>query len=279
MATPNSRELTPYRSSRHFYGAEMRRHRTSAGLSLEDLTTQIPYSRTYLHRVETADSPPPPELSGMLDKAFGTDGHFGRLYELIRQSQEIHPEQYRRSMAIEARARVIEVYGGEIIPGLVQTAAYARALIRVSNPRASAEKIEQMVQARLSRQERLRSETPPQLSVVLSEAALRRPVGGPAAMREQLADLVDVVETPTTVIQVLPFGHGEHGLLGGTLHLMTLDRRTLVAWDEGIATGTLMQDPERVNVCRNKYDLLRSHALPPRETAAFIRSVMEEFST
>ncbi|WP_189935421.1 helix-turn-helix domain-containing protein [Streptomyces sulfonofaciens] len=277
MARP-LRELTPYRSNRDFYGAEMRRHRTGAEMSFDTLAARIPYSKSQLHRVETAEMLPPPGLSAALDRLFGTDGLFDRLSELVRQSQEIHPEQYRRSMRMEARAQLIEVYSGELVPGLLQTAAYAQALFRVSKPQASDEGIQELVAARLSRQERLRSVSPPRLSVILNEAVVRRPVGGPAVMREQLAAVLDVADTRTTVVQLLPFRNGEHALMGGTLKLMTLDDGTSVAWDESIVTGVLLEDEETVCDCRDKYDLLRTYALPPGETASFIRTVMEELS-
>ncbi len=270
-------DLTPYRSNRHFYGSELRRHRSDAELSLDGLAGKIPYSRSQLHRVERAEILPPQGLSGALDREFKTeDDYFQKLHELVRQSQEIHPEQYRRSMEMEARARLIAVYSGEIVPGLLQTGAYARALFRTTLPDTSEEEIEELVAARLSRQERLRSASPPKLSVILNEAVVRRPVGGPAVMRAQLAALVELVDTPTAIVQLLPFDHGEHGLMGGTLKLMTLDDGAVVAWEESILMGSLLEDSESVGARQRQYDLLRSHALPPKQTATFIHSLVKE---
>ncbi len=275
MARP-ARELTPYRSNRHFYGSEMRRYRVKAELSFDGLAAKIPFSRSQLHRVETAEMLPPPGLSKALDQLFETDGIFDRLYELVRRSPEIHPEQYQLSMQMEARAQLIEVYSGQFVPGLLQTKEYVRALLRIGFPEASDEEIEVKVAARLGRQERLRSDSPPHLSVILDEAALRRPVGGPAVMRGQLAALLEWVDTRTSVVQLIPFQRGEHSLLGGTLKLMTLEDGAMVAWEESIDTGTLLEDPKTVRNRKRRYDLLRSHALPPNETASFIRKVMEE---
>jgi transcriptional regulator with XRE-family HTH domain len=270
------RELTPFRSNRDFYGAELRRLRTETGLSLEELAGKIPASRAHLSRVETAQVLPPPGLSTSLDTFFDTGGHFARLEELVRHSLEIHPVQFRRRMELERRARLIREYAGVIVPGLLQIAAYARALFRASNPDASPEEIEDKVAARLGRQELLRANTPPDYACVIDEAVLVRPVGGPAVMREQLARLADAVDTPSTTVQLLPGAHGEHALMGSGLTLLTLDTGLAVAHEEGIEIGTLLEGPAGVTARQRAYDLVRSYALSPKETAEFIRSAMEE---
>ncbi|QLE74058.1 helix-turn-helix domain-containing protein [Streptomyces rectiverticillatus] len=275
MARP-ARKLTPDRSARHLFGADLRHHREAAGMTLEKLAEVVRYSRSHLARIETAEHVPPPDLPARLDEVFGTGEHFVRLYGIARH--EIHPDKYRRLMELEARALVIDEYAGHLVPGLVQTEDYARALFRVSNPKASPDEIEEKVSARLSRQALLRAETPPDLSMVLDEAVIRRPIGGPTVMRTQLANLIELVDTATTIVQVLPFEHGEHALLGGTLKLMTLDDDSTVAYVESIATGELIEDPRTVSIRRRSYDLLRAYALSPSKSADFIRSLMEAFS-
>ncbi|WP_424891251.1 helix-turn-helix domain-containing protein [Streptomyces sp. XH2] len=272
MARP-PRKLTPDRSARHLFGADLRHRREAAGMTLEKLAEVVCYSRSHLARIETAEHVPPPDLPGRLDEVFGTGEHFARLYAIARH--EIHPDKYRRRMELEARARVIDEYAGHLVPGLVQTEDYARALFRVSNPKAVPDEIEEMVAARLSRQALLRAESPPDLSMVVDEAVIRRPIGGPAVMRAQLAALIDLVDTPTTTVQVLPFEHGEHALLGGTLRLMTLDDDSNFAYVESIATGELIEDPQTIRARRRSYDLLRAYALSPSESAAFIRALLE----
>ncbi|KRV47146.1 DNA-binding protein [Wenjunlia vitaminophila] len=268
-----TRTLTPDRSVRHLFGAEARRLREQANMSLEQLADVVNFSKSHLARIELAEYMPPPDLPARLDAAFDTDGLFGRLYSIARR--EVHPDKYRRRMELEARARIIEEYAGHIVPGIVQTEAYARALFLASNPKATADAIEERVAARMSRQEVLRSSPAPDVSIILDEAVIRRPVGGPDVMRAQLSLLIDMVDTPTSVVQVLPFAHGEHGLLGGTLTLMTLDDDTRVAYEESIDTGQLLEDPESVSTRHRAYDLLRAYALSPLQTVAFIRSAME----
>ncbi|KUN97565.1 helix-turn-helix domain-containing protein [Streptomyces caeruleatus] len=271
------RELTPDRSARHLFGAKMRAFRERAGMSLEGLSDVVNISRSHLSRIETAEVMPPPSLPGTLDAAFGTDGIFEELYKLA--SRESHPDQFRRRMELEARARIIDEFSCQLVTGLMQTKDYAHALFQTYDPRRRPEKNEELWQARLSRQALLRADPAPDLSVILDEAVLRRSYGGPAVMRDQLAHLLDLTLTPTSTLQVLPFEHGGHALAGGSLALFTLEDGTQVAWDEGFSDGTLLEDPETVRHRRRAYDLLRASALSPRDSAAFIRSVMEELPT
>lgn len=268
------RELHPDRSARDLYGSEVRRYRNNAGMSLEALSGVVMYSRAHLSRIETAEAIPPPDLSEKLDACFGTDGHFGRLYGVARR--EIHPDQYRRRMELEARAVAIVHYAPFVIPGLLQTERYARAIFTVCNPSAPAGSIDDLVTARLSRRDILKGEKPARLSLILEESAITRTIGGPGVMHEQPRSLLTWVESRSSLVQVLPHSHGAHALLGGTLALWTLDNGTAVAYEESITTGHLIEDPEKIRWWAQACDVLRAYARSPAETAEFIRSVMEE---
>ncbi|MDX3227035.1 helix-turn-helix transcriptional regulator [Streptomyces sp. ME19-01-6] len=271
------RALTPDRSARHLFGSEMRRLREAAGMSLESLAAVTKFSKSSLARFETAEAMIPPELPSMLDAAFGTDGIFEKLYALARK--EIHPDQFRRRMDLETRARIIREYACQIVPGLVQTEGYARAQFEKHNPKATPNEIDELWSARASRQVLLQANPAPDLFYILDEAVIRRHFGDPAVMRAQLARLIELTETPTTVVQVLPFDHGGHALVGGTLTLMTLDSGSQVAYEESITTGTLLEDKKAVAFLQRSYDLLTAHALSPGDSAALIRSTMEALPT
>lgn len=270
---PRPRELSPERSARDLFGSEMRRYREAAGMSLESLATVARYSKSALARFETAETMIPEDLPDRLDEAFGTGGIFRKLYALARK--EIHPDQFRRLMDIESRARLIEEYSGQLVPGLLQTEDYARALFTLHYPRATSDEIEELVAARLGRQAALRADPAPDFFAILDEAVLLRPFGGPAVMRAQLQSLLERTLTPTTVIQVLPFSQGGHAMAGGSVKLMTLPNGTQMVWEEGSVVGTMIEEKNAVVARSRTYDLLRAHALPPQETAAMIRSVME----
>ncbi|MFP8960770.1 helix-turn-helix domain-containing protein [Streptomyces nanhaiensis] len=272
-----TRELDPFRSARDLYGAELRRQRQLAGLSLDRLSEVVNYSKTHLHGIEIAERLPLPPISSKLDAAFGTGGLFEGLWRIVQQ--ERYPDRYRQFMELADQATDIHEYAGHLVPGLLQTEAYARAVLRVGAPEASEEEIERKVALRLERQVRLREPDGPHLWAVLEEAVLRRPVGGPATMRGQLAELLVLAESPHVGIQVLPFAHGEHTLLAAPLTLLHLPGHKVITYFEGRYDGYLAEEPNEVKQHQRAYDLLRASALPPQDSAAMIEAAMEGFNS
>ncbi|WP_258407462.1 helix-turn-helix domain-containing protein [Streptomyces hygroscopicus] len=271
-----AQKLDPAHSARELYGAELRRQRQLAGMSLDRLSDIVNYSKTQLHGVETAERLPLPPLSAKLDAAFGTGGLFEGLWSIIQR--ERYPDRYRRFMELADQATDIHEYAGHLVPGLLQTPAYARALLRVGDPEASGEEIERKVGVRVGRQGRLGEADGPYLWTLLEEGVLRRPVGGPAIMREQLRALLSFAESPRIEVQVIPYAHGEHALLDSTLTLLTLPNATTIAYLESNYSGQLIEDPNEAMKRRRAYDLLRANALSPRESAAMIEAAMEGFN-
>jgi transcriptional regulator with XRE-family HTH domain len=269
------RELTPGASPRHFYGSEIRRHRKLLDMSLAGLADILGYSRVHVSRFETAERPIPPDLPPKLDMAFGTNGTFVVLYELIRN--EIFPDFVRRFMNLAGTAVRIREFSCAMVPGLLQTPAYAFALLRASQATATDQKIQEDVEARLGRQATLAHDKPPHLLVVLDEAVLRRPVGGPKVMAEQLEHLLMVSQSSCVVIQVIPFAHGAHALLGGSLTLLTQADGTQSAYLEGSHTGQLIEDVTAVAGYELAYDLVRANALTQEASAAMIRAAVKEY--
>ncbi|MER7999281.1 helix-turn-helix transcriptional regulator [Streptomyces sp. NPDC095613] len=269
-------ELTPYLSARHYFGSEQRRHRERAKLSLVQLADVLNSSKSTLARVETAELMPPPDLPARLDAAFGTDQHFHGLYELAKR--EAHPDQYRRFMDFEARADIIEVYEPHVLPGLLQSKEYAHALLSCQEE-LTADQAQERVNARLSRQERLRSESPPLRWAIIDESALHRHVGDAKCMRKQLAWLLEQADTAKSKVQVMPLKAGPHPLMGGALNLLTLADGSTVAYEEGIETACLYEDWETVRKWRRRYEVLRANALSLPRSAELIRKAMEDYQT
>ncbi|WP_338714459.1 helix-turn-helix transcriptional regulator [Streptomyces acidiscabies] len=266
--------LTPFLSARHYFGAEMRKDRELAGLSLVQLAGIVASSKSTLARVETAELMPPPDLPAHLDAAFGTGNKYCDLYELAKR--EAHPDQYRRFMDFEARAEGIETYDPQVFPGLLQTREYSTAQFRLREELTS-EKVEELVNARLSRQDLLRSTNPPLRWAIIDEAVLRRPLGGAECMFNQLARLLEHVDTAESKVQVMPFRAGAYYLMGGALHLLALPNSSTVAYEEGIEVGRLYEDRDSVKKWRRRYEVLRSKALPPEDSAELIQQAMEDY--
>jgi hypothetical protein len=216
----------------------------------------------------------PEELPAALDRYFGTDGVFQRLADQIRTSG--FAPQYRKRMEVEPTAVGISEWGPMVVPGLLQTEGYARALLRAGRPRATEKEITRLVTDRMARQSVMRGPLAPDMSVVICESVIRRRIGGAEVMKGQLGVLLKLSAFPTVLLQVLPLSTGESGVLvDGSLSLLTLPDGSLLAYTEGIKSGEVIDDPTAVRRLALAYDAVRTNALPCGESAEAIRTAME----
>lgn len=256
------------------FGSRVRRLRTAAGLTQAELGEKTHVVSTRITQIERSSGAKPTlELARALDAALGADNLLVDLWPYVYR--EAFPDWSRAFMAHSQRAVSIGEYAAQVVPGLLQTEAYARAVLSLDPLLSGEEQLEERVAARLGRQERLASPDRPELWVVLDESVLRRPVGGPAVMREQLARLLEAAAEPRVTVQVLPFDQGGHGTMGGSLTVLTLPDGSEVAYTEGADYGQLTEDPAEVSRYSLIYDRLRAVALPPLMSLDMIRSVME----
>ncbi|WP_320778405.1 helix-turn-helix transcriptional regulator [Streptomyces sp. CRN 30] len=257
------------------FGARVRRLRTAAGLTQAELGARVHVVSTRITQVERASGAKPThELARALDSVLGADNLLVELWPYVYR--EAFPNWSRAFMAYSERAVSIGEYAAHVVPGLLQTEAYARAVLNLDVLLTGQDQLEERVTARLSRQDRLRSSDRPDLWVVLDEAVLRRPVGGRGVMREQLARLLDAAAEPHITVQVLPFEQGEHESMGGSLTALTLPDGSEVAYTEGADYGQLIEEPTDVSRYKLIYDRLRAAALPSRMSLDMIRSVMKD---
>ncbi|WP_143657892.1 helix-turn-helix domain-containing protein [Embleya scabrispora] len=257
----------------HRFGLAIRAQRERMGLTLADMAAAYGYSTSTWSRYENG-SPIPPELPAKLDELMGTHGMFAVLWDMIKN--ERWPNRYRDYMRLEDGAREIAEYAPYVVPGLLQTPEYARALFQAVNPDATADTIESMVDLRMSRQARLRSSDPPYVSAVLDETVIRRAVGGSAVLCAQLEALLPLVDTSRTLLRVAPLARGAHAALGAPLIILGLPDGGQVAYLEGLVNGQLLEDPDTVRARRRSYDRVSAEALTPGESAALITAVIKE---
>ncbi|MFD7064232.1 helix-turn-helix domain-containing protein [Streptomyces sp. NPDC059906] len=273
---PAPKELDPSASLPALYGVKLRKLRVRAGLTQRGLGDLIPIAHSRIAQFELGKETPPEDVNTKLDALLEADGDLIDLWGHIRRTPI--PDWARKFVEYEARAVKMLKYMAHAVPGLLQTEPYAGALLRISRPRDTDAEIEELVATRLERQAILRRGTPPLLWCILDEAVIRRPVGGRAVMREQLAHVLSLARTPHVVVQLLPFAQGEHPVMGGSLTLLGPGRGADVAYIESSHSGELVEAPEEVAAYALAYDLLQAKALPPDESLALIRSAMEEFS-
>ncbi|MEV1289390.1 helix-turn-helix transcriptional regulator [Micromonospora sp. NPDC049679] len=210
---------------------ELRGLRSAAGLTREEVSAQTGINVATLYRIETAKVRPQKRtLIALLDKYGVTDeDRRSELVALSRQAAQLGwlqpyeselPEQYMTYISFEAEARSVRNYEGLFVPGLLQTEAYARAVITGVLPLAGQQQIQDRVDVRVQRQASLRRKTPLRLWAVLDEAALHRTVGGPGVMKEQLEQLIRAAEEPHVTLQVIPFEAGAHPGMPGSFVVM-----------------------------------------------------------
>ncbi|MFF4603563.1 helix-turn-helix domain-containing protein [Streptomyces sp. NPDC001339] len=258
-----------------FFGSELKRRREAAKLTQQQLGERVICSGSYIGQLEAAIRKPQLDMAERLDAELTTDGLFARMCEeLINNSP--HADYFTEAAHLEGLAVTIREYAPMFVPGLLQTPAYARAVVLAAQPLAPEEEVERLVTARCERARILDHPTDPLLWAVLDESVIRRKVGGAAVMREQLQHIVDLVRRRRIVIQVLPLDAVP--ALTGMLNLMTFEEGPPVAYIEAPKTGNLLDDPARVTQCELRYDLVRATALSPEASLALIESVAEEYA-
>ena len=267
--------IDPSASMAALFGARVRRLRTAAGLTQAELGERTHVVSTRITQIERASGAKPTlELARALDAALGADDLLVELWPYVYR--EAFPDWSRKFMALSERAVAVRQYAAHVVPGLLQTEEYARAVLSVGRTLGGPEQLEERVSLRMGRQERLAAADRPELWVILDEAVLRRPIGGREVMSEQLTRLLTSAREPHVTLQVLPFDQGEHDAMGGSLSLLTLPDGAEAAYTEGAHYGQLIEDPDEVRRFALTYDRLRAAALPPLMSVDMIRSVRED---
>ncbi|MGW6915997.1 helix-turn-helix domain-containing protein [Kitasatospora sp. NPDC054939] len=271
-----AKEIDSSFAPRVFWGTEIKRLREEAGLTQEALGKLVFCSGAYIGQLEVAIRNPQEDMSKRLDEVLKTGGHFMRVYEMVMRSSR-YADYFVNVVGLQSIALTISEFSPLLVPGLVQTPDYARALFESAQPLRSVAENEDLVAARLARAELLDRASAPMYWVVLDEAVLRRPVGGPKVMAGQLSHLAQLIRNRKALIQVVPYSAGAHALMVGSLCMMTFEDAPPTAYDEGLYSGTLVDDPALVDRCALSYDLVRAAALSPEASLSLIESAAEDY--
>ncbi|MCF1600465.1 helix-turn-helix domain-containing protein [Streptomyces muensis] len=273
---PGPKDLDPSSSPRALLGAELRHAREKKGLSQEALGLKLFVSGTFVGQLEAGTRRLRPDMAPLVDEVLGTNGFFERNCEAANKSR--YPEHFAEAAEAEAQATAIRQYATLLIPGLLQTPGYARAVCRAYQPTAPEEKIEELVAARMERTRLLDNPTEPLLWAVIDEAALRRVTGGPEVMAEALRHIADLCRRGRAIVQVLPFGAGAHAAMEGSIKLMDFEDAPPMVYFEGVGTGRLEDDPATVKHQRFTYELLTACALSPQKSLALIETMAQDYA-
>ena len=262
---------------------ELKQFREQAGLTGEQVAEQMGWSVAKVYRIEGDRVRVLPRDVARLLKLYGIGGEqAGTVLELARmarvkdwwhQYSGAIPEWFQFYVGLEAAASAMQEYNAELVTGLLQTEAYARAVMAAAmRADTDDQEIERQVAVRLERQKRLTAPDAPALWAVMNEAVLHRQVGGPAVMSAQLAHIGQLAARPSITVQVLPFTAGAHPAMLGSFTVMQFpdpaDRDVVYLEAE---TGALYLDkPADVRRYSLMIDYLRAQALGPAESRALI---------
>ncbi|MBW5422882.1 helix-turn-helix domain-containing protein [Streptomyces sp. BG9H] len=259
-----------------FFGTELKRRREDAGITQTALGTRVFVSGGYIGQFEQAIRKPQLDVAERIDEVLRTDGFFERMCrKLIKETP--YAEYFAHVAELERLATEISDFAPAVVPGLLQTPEYARAVFLASHPFATDDYVEERVKARLDRAHVLKGATRPVYWVILHEAALRTPVGGPAAMVQQLEHIAATARERRAMVQVLPFSAGAYPSMGKMLKLMEFPDAPPTAYTEGVLSGNLLDDPAMVKQVQAAYDQLRAAALSPEASLALIGSAAEDY--
>ncbi len=261
-----------------FFASELRRARTAAGLSQEALGAKIGFSAEMISKVENGERRPSLKFAEGCDAAFpDAGGLYTRLVEKAEKSAGVYPAWFASWVDAEQRATVLRTWQPLLIPGLLQTAGYARAVFEAWQAVDGIGDTEDLVAARLARQAILDRPSPPSFQVLIDETVLHRSVGGAKVTHDQLLHLADMSERPRVALQVIPADVGEHvGLLGAFALAGFEDDTPGIVYLESPDQGETTKHPATVAKIALTFDALRLEALSGRASRDLIRKVAEE---
>ncbi|NUL21808.1 helix-turn-helix domain-containing protein [Streptomyces lunaelactis] len=273
MANSGNKELA---STATQLSAEIARVlRNRKGLTQEQVGKQIGYTASAVSAMETGAQPASDEMYLALDAAIGDGlGIFKSAVKFVRLDK--YPKQFKDFALLEQRAITLSVYEPMVIYGLFQTEAYARALISGGYPPLSDQRVDELVGARMAQKVLLERDPPAMIELILDEATLRRRLGSPEIMREQLLHLVAETQRRNVTLQVMPLDRGlrgEHAGVRGPLVLVeTRDHEHLFYLEEQ-DLSMLIDDPAQVTTYSHRYAKIRAEALSPDESLAFVEQL------
>jgi transcriptional regulator with XRE-family HTH domain len=267
-------------------GAELRALRTSAGLTSGEAARLVGWHQSKVSRIETGTSGvKPADVRLLLDAYAVADRQLRELLMVLAGSEDsggrthwwhayrgVLPPTYRDFISLESQAGAMRTLETTVVPGLLQTPEYARAVTKAAVEGLPEDRLDTLVEVRLARQDVLRADPPLELSAVLDEAVLRREVGGPGVMARQLERLVEAARLPQVRLQVLPFAAGAHIGVTGPFVIFSFSSTSdldVVVLDH-LTSSLYLERKEDLRAYTEAFNALQIHALSPEDSLDFI---------
>lgn len=270
-------------------GSQLRRLREQKGVSRAEAGYAIRASESKISRLELGRVSFKERDVADLLSLYGVTDEVEReaLLGLAREANapgwwhryaDVLPGWFQTYVGLEESAGLIRTYELQFVPGLLQSEEYARSVIEIGNSEAAEDEINQRIALRLQRQRRLIGTNPPRLWAVLDEAALRRPIGGPAVMRGQLEHLIEMSKLPNVTIQVMPFKFGGHAAEGGAFTILRFPEPDLpdVVYVETLTGALYLDKRDDVDVYMQAMERLAVDSATPERTIEMIGEILRE---
>jgi len=281
MARGSNPEQNPTLRGRRL-AMELQRRREATGMSREEVARQLEWSTSTIFRIETGRSRPQPGNVRILLELYGVTGpERDGLIQLTREARQpgwwhsfrdVLPNPYEVYIGLEAGAASIRNFEPSVVPGLLQTADYARETFRNGPIELDPDGVERLVEVRLARQKILTRDDRPRLWVVIDEAVVRRVVGGTEVMRAQLRHVADSAQQGKTTIQVVPYRAGAHAGTTGPFVILDFEEPTdpAMVYVETLAGDIYLEERSDVNRYTLAFDRLRAASLHPDDSVQLI---------
>jgi transcriptional regulator with XRE-family HTH domain len=274
---------------RMILGRQLKALREKADLSYQQAAEAILSSEWTVRRYESADGGLKPlTLKSMLIAYGVTDvREIDAFLSLARDAskpgwwhhyEDVLPSWFKVAVGLEESASLIRAYEPQVVPGLLQTEDYIRAITAASFPSENEEDWERRVALRLARQDLLKRPGPPQYWVVLEETALRRTIGGRDVMRGQLKHLIEAASQPDITIQVLPFSAGWHPAMYGMFWIYRFPDNAMpdVVYSEALTSAYYLNQPDETAKYTEAIDRMAAQAATPDQTVTILRKILKE---
>lgn len=274
---------------RMLLGAQLRRLRESAAVSRESAGWEIRSSESKISRMELGRVGFKERDVADLLTLYGVAAPEDRaaLLKLARDANspgwwhrygDVLPTWFQSYLGLEAAAALIRTYEVQFVPGLLQTAAYAREVILLGHRGAAPAELDRRVDLRMERQGLLSRTNPPQLWAVLDEAVLRRPIGGAAVMREQLDALIEATAAPHVRLQIVPFTAGGHAAASGAFSILRFGDEDLpdIVYIEQLTSAIYLDKRDDLDYYAEAMERLCVEAAPPERTRELLARIRDE---
>jgi transcriptional regulator with XRE-family HTH domain len=255
-------------------GRQLRLRREAVGMRVPEFGAAVGYGDDMVYKIEAGRRIPRQQYLDKSDEVLGADGLISAAWEDVKKVR--YPKKVRDLAQLEARAVELQLYDPLNIHGLLQTPEYARGLLLMRRPAYTVDEVERFIAARVARKAVFERDQAPEVSFVLEEWTLRRPLGGRTVLRRQLEHLLETGQLRNVELQVMPMNREEHAGVDGGIEVLKFEDGSAVGRSPAVANGRPVSEPKQLRILELRYGIIRAQALTPRESTVFIEQLLGE---